>query len=276
LQILIDVLRQNSRGINRDHLYRLLQPEPLAGEDTKFPSAKATVAAAIDLGLAQETAATISLSAAHRAHKDAANSILRAIDDRVLSTDEIEKYFATFYAYVLGLGTELHQRHGQNNEAWASQFNRDVFRDVRQSDPFNATKLSGLHRWFAYVGLGWYDPAADFQPNPYERLKRSLPRIFGKRRKLEATEFMTGLAEACPELDGGTIFQRANAYREQNVERWCTSGLGQALVELHLDGVVRLNCPADSAGWSIEDAEPPSGDDFRSTRFINLELLNLE
>jgi hypothetical protein len=275
LQILVDLLLQSTKGIRKDDLCRLVQPEALAGEGSKFPSATVTIRAAVELGLADERNDIISLSPAYRKEKNLNSAILKAFDERVLSVVEVEKYFALFYSYLLGLGIDVNQRRKQSNDAWVSQFNHDVYDDVRQPDPFNVTKLTGLYRWFSFVGLGWYDPAGTFQANPYERIQRSLSLMFERRRKLEADQFMTALGKACPELDGGEIFRQANRSWE-SIQRRCTLGLSHALIELHLDEILRLDCPADSLGWIIEDAEPPSGDDFKSARFVSVELLKLE
>jgi len=129
-----------------------------------------------------------------------------------------------------------------------------------------------LHRWLNYVGLGWYDPVDSFQANPYERLLRALPSLFGRQHKLDADRFVTTLGATCPELDGGEIFLQAN-HEWQSADKKCSLGLSHALIELHLDGVIRLNCPADSAGWSVGEAEPPRDDNFRSDRFAVIELL---
>ena len=86
---------------------------------------------------------------------------------------------------------------------------------------------------------------------------------------------MEKLAATCPELDGGDIFRQANPSWEKS-DKKCTLGLSHALIELHLDQVIRLACPADSAGWSIKDAEPPGDEDFKSEKFDSLELIQLE
>ena len=64
-------------------------------------------------------------------------------------------------------------------------------------------------RWYPYVGLGWLDPAGAFVPDPTERLRRSLPAIWGRERRLDAEEFMDRLGRTCPELDGGVLFNEA-------------------------------------------------------------------
>jgi hypothetical protein len=234
--------------------------------------AAVTVKAALELGLADESDGKISLSSDRRKSKDNTRAaILQAFDRRVLSNAEVEKYFSLFYAYYLGLGQQVYQRRSQNNQQWADQFNSEVFANEPQENPFNATKLTGLHRWFSYVGLGWFDSEGQFQANPYDRLLRALPAIFGRHQQLDADGFMNKLAVACPELDGGKIFLLANL--EWNAsQKQCTLGLSHALIELHQDGSIRLDCPADSPGWSIAEAEPPRDRDFRSARLATIEF----
>jgi len=273
LQILIDLLRECPRGLARKEAYRLLQPEPLNADLGSSSPAVVTVKAAIELELAEDDDGVLSLTPACRKQKGTREAILRAFDNRVLSNADVEKYFALFYSYYLGLGKQVYERRTFNNEQWAEQFNKAVFADAPQENRFNGTKLTGLHRWFNYVGLGWYDPNGDFQANPYERLARALPQMFGRQRKLESQAFMPILAEACPELDGGALFLQANP-RWDGAGKQCTLGLSHALIELHLDGVIRLSCPADSEGWDIGDAEPPRDEDFRSARLAAVERLN--
>ncbi len=148
------------------------------------------------------------------------------------------------------------------------------------SNRFNHTKYGKMRRWLRYMGLGWHDARDVFQPNPYERVRRRLPLVFGlapgerpPRRpiRLDAASFMKGLAEACPELDGGWIHASATR-RVPREERTCTRALSHALVDLHLDGVIRLDCPADSLGWSLAQAEPPrDATHLRSERFDAVE-----
>ena len=83
---------------------------------------------------------------------------------------------------------------------------------------------------------------------------------------------MAKLNSACLELDGGELFCQANpAWQRSDMK--CTLGLSHALVELHLDKVIRLSCPADSSGWIVNEADPPGNADFKSTRFESIDLL---
>jgi hypothetical protein len=274
LEILVDLLRSYPRGLPRKEVCRMLQPESLNSDLGNSSPSAVTVSAALELGLAEEEEGDLSLSAACRKRKqDSRLDILAAFDARVLSSVEVEKYFALFYSYYLGLGKQAYVRRSQNKDQWADQFNQALgLENNSQENRFNATKLTGLHRWFNYVGLGWYDPMGEFQANPYDRLLRALPLIFGRQRKLEADEFMPKLSDACPELDGGALFLQANPGWDASAKR-CTLGLSHALIELHLDKIIQLHCPADSPGWNIGDAEPPGGNNFKSHRFAVVEQL---
>ena len=85
---------------------------------------------------------------------------------------------------------------------------------------------------------------------------------------------MVQLAQFCPELDGGEIFLQANKYRNYTPEdKQCTLGLSHALVDLHEDEIIRLVCPLDSRGWSIELAQPSRDDTIKSDRITLIEYL---
>lgn len=269
LEILIDLLRTFPRGLPRDSASRLLQPESL-GDNTK--AAKATIKAALELELAREEAEVLKLAETAK-KKEPRAAILEALDQRVLSNTETEPYFALFYAYMLGLDKPSHEQR-RDRTTWVTEFNKAVFKGIEQPNQFNETKWTGLHRWLAYAGLGWYDPAEHFQPNPYDRLHRALPSMFPKQKKLSSEDWMEQLARTCPELDGGELFLRANPSYSPESKK-CTLGLSHALTELDLDGVVRLYRPGDSAGWSIEDAEPPieAASEKKGTRISFIELL---
>jgi hypothetical protein len=81
--------------------------------------------------------------------------------------------------------------------------------------------------------------------------------IFVRKKKLEDEEFVERTGRSCPELDGGDIFFQANPQYDRNAMQ-LTRGLGHALVDLHLDGVIRMHCNPDSGGWSLELSSPPN------------------
>jgi hypothetical protein len=184
----------------------------------------------------------------------------------------VEPYFALFYSYLLSLNAEGGVK--KTGDEWSRDFERDVLGGQRSDNPFNRDKWTGLNRWVGYAGLGWYDPGDNFQPNPYGRLLRRLPALFAGEKKLTGEAFMQNMSTACPELDGGSLFMQAHKSRAyEPAAKVCTLGLSHALIDLHQDGWIRLNCPRDSRGWSIELAEPPSDDLMRSGRIDSIELL---
>jgi hypothetical protein len=274
VETLLDLLRglPHNKKIDRDMLYQLLQPEGVPEIDPKKrDAAKDTVRAARELELIEETAdKLIKIKFARNDSRAATNILLDALDLKVLASTDVEPYFAKFYSYILSLDKQgvIDKSH----DDWAREFERDVY-GHRPSNPFNKEKLFGLHRWMGYLGLGWYDSYGIFQPNPYERLLRRLKTIFsGRTKKLDSDEFMSRLADSCPELDAGAIFKQAN--KHYNSEgKVCTLGLSHALVDLHLDGYIELFCPADSHGWSIELADPPSARLLQSGRIATVALL---
>jgi hypothetical protein len=273
VEVLIDVIRGTRGGLGRETLFGLLEPDGLPGKTSSTSGAEASLGAAKQLGLLQEEAR---VTLAFKSDLPTRDLVLAALDREVLGgKTEPETYFALFYAYVLGLDAEgAMDRVGLD---WVKSFNSVVFPEQLPPNPFNPTKLTGLHRWFGYAGMGWYDPREVLQCCPYERLQRRLPVIFKKPKKkpesLSDAEFMSALAVACPELDGGEIFLRANPSYDLGRRR-CTMGLAHALVELHLDGIIRLHCGSDSGGYSLEAADPPrDGQYLRSGRLDFVEYL---
>lgn len=262
---MLNIFTKFTDGLKREVIYDLLQPVPLSGSVQE--TSRATLRAALQLGLVDEMQGFITLNSDYKKNKSVKENILRYADQKVLSNLEVELYLALFYAYYIGLNKEVYQRSNFRREDWAIHFNRDVFNNELQDNPFNATKHTGLDRWFGYLGLGWYDSNDNFQANPYERLLRSLPTIFDGQSKLSGDQFMVKLANTCPELDGGEIFLKANQYRNYRIEdKQCTLGLSHALVDLHEDKIIQLDCPIDSRGWNIEIAKPSRDDTIQSDR----------
>jgi hypothetical protein len=271
LEVLLDTLRKFRGGLAPKMLQRLLQPEPLAPNGT--PVAAATLSAARELQLVEDReGGKVSLTTKVRG-QDSRTAILEAFDRCVLTSTEVESHFALFFSYVLGLGKAAHAKR-RNLDVWVEEY-RNRVHDGKPPKPFNDTALTGLHRWYDYVGLGWYDPADNFQPNPYVRLQRQLRAIFGRARNLDSEAFMTALAHQCPELDGGGVFKQANPHHEGATTKECTLGLSHALIELDLDGVLHISRPGDSSGWSIRAAEPQiePTPDRAGTRISTVELL---
>lgn len=274
VEALINAIRGQVRPqLKRAHLLELLQPAGLSGFRGNRDQTQAAIRAAKELGLVKGESDALALTFNRSEGRSTTRIVLDALDTVVLSRTDVEPYFALFYSYLLGLADA--KSADLNADDWVLGFDAAVFVGERQSNQFNNEKLAGLHRWMAYAGLGWYDPAMEFQAYPYARLMRRLMHIFNGDRRLPGDEFMRRMSIDCPELDGGEIFKDANRLNPQPVQT-CTAGLAHALVDLHLDGCLRLYCSPDSRGWSIEAAEPPNdGKTLRSNRIDDVELLEV-
>ena len=271
VEVMLDLLTKFPKGVARERLQRLLQPASLAEDPL---AAKAAISAATQLELIEETdsSSTIILSKGYNKRKSPKQNLLEAADSVVLSGLDVEYYLALYYSYYLGLGGSVYERFDYSRDDWVLAFNKDVFKNVQQNNPFNKTKHTGQERWMFYFGLGWYDPSGVFQANPYERLIRALPNIFSDSKSMPGDDFMERLSKVCPELDGGDIFNKANSYmKRSNEEKQCSLGLSQALVDLHESEIIELDCPVDSRGWNIGTANPSKDDVLRSVRITTVK-----
>lgn len=256
VEMLLEVVRSMSdRKLDSSTIRQLLQPVGLPARTSKSDQGGRAITAARELDLIEDQADGMIRASRTRDNRSARAAVIQAIDDKVLRDDKIEPWFALFYAFLLGRD-ESAAAGKEAGEHWEARFERELFGGAKQPNRFNDTKYRGLRRWFRYCGLGWHDGDDRFHPNPYERVSRQLLAIFSQARDLPVDAFMERLSEQCPELDGGHLFLRANPGWDRSA-RTISLGLSHALVDLHLDGVLVLNCPLDSDGWSIAKAAPP-------------------
>ncbi|WP_353646246.1 hypothetical protein [Mesorhizobium sp. WSM2239] len=256
VEMLLEVVRSMSdRKLDASTIRQLLQPEGLPARTSKSDQAGRAITAARELDLIEDQAGGIIRASRTRDNRSARTAVVEAIDDKVLRDDKIEPWFGLFYAFLLGRD-ESAATGKDAGEHWEARFERELFGGAKQPNRFNDSKYRGFRRWFRYCGLGWHDGEDRFHPNPYDRVARQLPAIFSQGRDLLIDVFMDRLSQQCPELDGGHFFLRTNPNWDRSA-RTISLGLSHALVDLHLDGVLVLNCPLDSDGWSIAKAAPP-------------------
>ncbi|MDZ4818190.1 MAG: hypothetical protein SGJ20_04370 [Planctomycetota bacterium] len=269
LEVLIDVLRnlrRDKRVVDADMLYNLLQPDGLPHVNPQRGQAKAVLRAAKELSLVEDDGGRLVLVGADKMGKRATRELLlEAFDRIVLSGISVEPYFALFYAYMLSVGSS---DVGRKGDEWARDFNRDVFQDQAMPNPFNAEKVTGMHRWMRWAGLGWYDSSESFNCNPYGRVRRALSGIFGKAKRLDDEAFIVSLGQACPELDGGALFAKAANNNNQS-QHLLSIGLAQALLDLHDEGIIRLDASQDAEGWGLEQSDPTG---LSGPRLVAIEL----
>jgi hypothetical protein len=271
--MLLDVVRSMSgRKFEAPTVRQLLQPEGLPGLTASSGQAAKILFAARELELIADQADGMIRPARPRDNRSAKAALIDAIDEKVLSGDDkTEPWFALFYAFLLGRDAFAGSS-PKSGMDWESRFERELFSGTTPVNRFNLDKYRGLRRWFRYSGLGWHDSDGSFHPNPYDRVARRLPAVFGKARELDVDAFMERLSGTCPELDGGHVFLRANPGWSRS-GRTMSLGLAHALVDLHLDQMIVLNCPLDSDGWSIVKASPPRDTNLVSDRVTSVRLL---
>ena len=278
LEVVLDVLYAvRGKTASANSIERLLQPKGLPDLTSSSKQAGQHLSAARELALVtQDSEGNYRLTKTVREGRPTANQmILEAFDQLVLCDGRIEPWFGRIYAFVIARSRDIPGTRSARDDL-CTEFNDALPAYIDKTNPANSTKLSHYLRWYCYVGLGWQDPVGSFVPDPTVRLRRSLARIFGASKRLDAKDFMSSLSAACPELDAGVLFSEVAGSSFNKADRVCTSALATALRNLHGEGVIQLDCPKDSQGWSLERG----GSEFdnatlRSDRFDRVLLKRL-
>ena len=273
LEVLLDVIHaMHQRKADVDALRQLIQPKGLPDVTPNSAQLDQHLSAARELGLVRtDDNNNVRLNYSVRAAHDARAAIVTAFERIALADARAEKWAGRFYGYLIAQPEDDVLRSRAEIESLAHQFMSHLSSEIEKSNPMNADKHRALLRWYPYVGLGWMDPAGSFTPDPTARLARALPAIWREDRKLDAQEFMERVAQACPELDGGALFNEATHGLYFVGDRRCTQALASALRRLHDDGQLRLRCPPDSRGWSLEKAGSGPVSQETSNRFDTVE-----
>jgi hypothetical protein len=254
LEVLIDLLhtlRQKTSSV--ESVRALLQPKGLPGLSATSKQATHQLGAARELKLVlPDENGNLRLTYHIRDGKPSArDAIITAFDDTVLSSPDVEPWFGRFFGFLIAQEDDWVPPEGTARLDLLKRFDSALAGHIARANPLNDTKLSHYLRWYTYTGMGWRDPAKRFIPDPTDRLRRALPKIFTGTPHLDAGPFMSALIAACPELDGGSLFLDAASDYDPSA-RECTRALAVALRNLHDEGLLRLECPKDSLGWSLE------------------------
>jgi hypothetical protein len=274
LEVLLDVVySMRQRKASAESLRQLIQPDELPGLTPNSRQFANHLLAALELELVKEDDnKDIRLAYKVRGVHEAKPAILDAFARIALADGRVEKWAGRFYAYLIVQDDDT-IADTEKGEALANRFMSDLPSSVDQGNPMNKDKYRALERWYRYVGLGWTDPSGAFVPDPTERLRRVLPLIWEKDRRLGGDEFLDRLGRVCPELDGGTLFREVTSRTYLASHRQCTQALASSLRRLHEEDILRLHCPADSKGWSLEKAglSPVQGE--ASNRFDEVSMV---
>jgi len=277
LETLLDVLYElRQKTATSEAIKALVQPKGLPDVSANSSQAANQLHAAKELELAtQEQTGDIRLTYTIRDGKPTAKeAILVAFDRRVLASPEVEPWFGRLYGYVIAREGAI-PGDGTARQTLCTNFNDALPSGIERGNQLNSTKLAHYLRWYAYAGMGWYDPSKRFILDPTERLRRVLPSIFNGVKRLDAAPFMSSLAQVCPELDGGSLFRDVTSDRYNPADRVCTQALAMSLRNLHDDGIIQLDCPKDSQGWGLEKGGTVLNQEtLQSDRFDRVTLLS--
>jgi hypothetical protein len=146
---------------------------------------------------------------------------------------------------------------------FATHFNREISTEG-EGQAFNTTKLNGWQDWTAFLGYGWrIRPTSGRRrellvPDATDRLRPLLPELLPQGDQVVPYRaFADALAQHCPELDNGTLFNRCwNASHPGDVRGNAVSlMLSTALRTLHQSGAIELRREADATElWSLYPA----------------------
>ncbi|MDM0117526.1 hypothetical protein QTI66_36035 [Variovorax sp. J22R133] len=277
LEVLLDVLyAMRDRKVDRATVRTLIQPQGLMGIKSGSQQVDLHFRAAQELMLVRlDDAQNIRLSYQVRGEHRAREMILDAFDRIALANSEVEPWAGRFYAFLIGQQEDVASQSSDSQGDWALRFMSAIPSTVPRDNQMNADKFRALMRWYVYAGMGWIDPSDSFVPDPSIRLRRALTSIWPERKPppLDSSEFMNRLATACPELDGGVHYCEMHPNWRTSAARKCTRALATALWRLHDEGQVRLHCPADSLGWSLELGGVGVIPGEQSNRFDKVEFL---
>lgn len=256
LEVLIEVIHaMRDRKADEAALKLVIQPKGLPGLTDGSRQLEAHLKAAEELCLVQfDTEKNVRLKNRSRGTFDARKAILAAFDEVVLAATEVEKWAARFYSYLIVQDDDVGPDSGDKQQLFSKEFMERLPSSIDSKDPMNREKYSGLIRWYCYAGLGWVDSSGRFVPDPTARIRRALPVICGTNKKMDADDFMVRLADVCPELDGGAIFQQVTSEQYNITTKEFTRGVASALWRLHDEQTLRLVCPNDSMGWRLDRA----------------------
>lgn len=121
----------------------------------------------------------------------------------------------------------------------------------------NDTRWAGLKAWATWLGFAWRgrNPSDVLTIDPTVAVLDALPGVFGRKRKLAASELIAGLAEALPVLDGGTYRRDVEAKLNSHTgsDAWqplpggqVSTSLSRVMLRLMQSGVLAESMDADA------------------------------
>lgn len=244
---------------NREKLYDLLQPEDALGLNNQ-EAARGVFTAARNCGLLEENEQKIVKLQVDPGRIETLEDFRRHMQRILLgiTDDNADNYLLNIYSAWYAVQDERIFQY--DNKALETHFNEQIFPHAEER-AFNTTKLNGWRDWAVFLGLGWnlrLGSRTIVVPDAYDRLKPLLDQLLPEpNQPVLFGMFMDQLAELCPELDGGLLFNRCwQASRGSEVRgNQLSLMLSSALRGLHEHGEIELSLVADAASkWQLYPA----------------------
>ena len=243
----------------RSDLFTLLQPDKLTDNQG---ASEVVYEAAIKLGLLTEDEETkrIQLTLPNT-HLESIEGFREVMQQKMLGIINDYDSNALFNLYTAWYAVQDAQVLRFETKEFETRFNEQLYPHA-ETRSFNTTKLPSWRKWAIFLGLGWPLTSGNTElmiPDASVRITPLLVDWFSQSdERIEMNRFMDGLAETCPELDGGLLFMRcwhASRASETRSNR-ISLMLSNALRLLHDEGTIELLRMGDaSTMWSLYPAE---------------------
>lgn len=244
----------------RQDLYDLLQPKEALPKLDSQEAVKGVYTAARSCGLlAEDEAKVVALQVDPRT-VESLGDFRRHMQRALLGVtdDSADNYLLNIYSAWYAVQDDRVFQFAIKD--FETRFNSEVFPGA-EGRHFNPTKLNGWRDWAVFLGLGWpmrFGAREIIVPDAHERIEPLLGALLpdGEEPVLFGA-FMDQLAEYCPELDGGVLFNRcwqASRGSEQRGNRLSLM-LSNGLRVLHEAGAIQLGLVPDAAvKWGLYPA----------------------
>lgn len=244
----------------RQDLYELLQPTFALPKLDNQDAAKAVYTAARSCGLLAENGEDTVILLVDPRSIERLEDFRHHMQQKILgiTDDGADNYLLNIYSAWYAVQDDRVFQYPLKD--FETRFNSEIFPDA-EGRQFNTTKLNGWRTWAIFLGVGWpirFGNRELVVPDAHDRIEPLLNVLLSDpRQSMPFGTFMDLLAEHCPELDGGTLYERcwqASRGSEQRGNRLSLM-LSNGLRVLHDAGAIQLELVADAAvTWPLYPA----------------------
>lgn len=191
---------------------------------------------------------------------DSAETFRRIMQDRLLGVvdaNEDNYLLNIFTAWYAAQDSQILQyesmdeiRHTFNQQMYPQRLERGV----QEGEAISQVKFRAWRDWASFLGWGWLN-GDRLMPDAYIRVQSKVEELAG--RTIGIGEFISKLADQCPELDQGALFLRAWGIIQPHPPRQRISlMLSTALRSLHIEKAIKLLRRPDARDlWKLHKAE---------------------